>query len=284
MDTLIQLQDGPATTPAKLQKYFTRILQAERSGQEFCVNLHDIFRIGYARKDNAVKALRKGYLEDVDYQVVRNLAENSQGGRPEEIYLLTLSCAEHLAVRANREVFEIYRQCRQAIQQLITTPTLPDFTDPAAMARIWASDFETKRAQQQQIEQITLRAEASHQANLQLMQKADKQKAEMDLLNQKIESQAKAVEAIAFLTDSQETYTLEEAAKIAGIGRATMMKALREKGILLKSSGLPAAAFRECFDVKRDIYTDPFSKTDHPKMKILITAVKGMALLKRLFG
>ena len=60
----------------------------------------------------AVKALRKTFLQDVDYQVFLPIGETPTGGRPTEVFHLTVSCLEYLSVRANRGVFERYRACR----------------------------------------------------------------------------------------------------------------------------------------------------------------------------
>ena len=117
MDELIciPLANGSVTHPDKLRAYFDRVITAEQSGQEFAVSLDDVWRIGYASRDTAVRALKKGFVEGVDYQLSNILAGNPQNGRPSHEYTLSVSCLEFLAVRANRDVFEVYRACRKIL-------------------------------------------------------------------------------------------------------------------------------------------------------------------------
>lgn len=69
-------------------------------------------RIKNGRKEEAVRALtlNEQFIENVDYQVLRKNAENSNGGRPTNEYKLTLSCMEFFIARKVRPVFEVYRQ------------------------------------------------------------------------------------------------------------------------------------------------------------------------------
>ena len=76
------------THPSKLRAYFERVIAAEQSGEEFAVSLADVWRIGYASRDAAVKALKKGFVEGVDYQLSVQLAGNYQNGRPSHEYTL----------------------------------------------------------------------------------------------------------------------------------------------------------------------------------------------------
>ena len=68
-------------------------------------------------------------MQDVDFQVSLISLKNYTGGRPTENFVLSVPCLEYLIVRANREVFEVYRQCRKAIRTLLNPPvpipTLP---------------------------------------------------------------------------------------------------------------------------------------------------------------
>ena len=119
----IVLANGDLTETNKLRSYFDTVFAAEDSGDEFAVNLEHIWRVGYTRKDTAVAALTANFAQDVDYQVSRSNPANISGGRPTEHYHLTTSCAEFLAVRANREVFEVYRNCRKALRAMLRPVT-----------------------------------------------------------------------------------------------------------------------------------------------------------------
>ena len=54
-------------------------------------------------------------MQDVDYQVFTQKGENPQGGRPQEIYKLSVSCLEYFIARKVRPVFEVYRQVFHAV-------------------------------------------------------------------------------------------------------------------------------------------------------------------------
>jgi phage antirepressor YoqD-like protein len=139
----ITLADGRPAQSDKIHDYFAGIFRAEEAGDAFPVELGHVWPIAYTRKDSAVDALRKNFVEDVDFQLFRQLPENSTG-RPTEEYRLSVSCAEFLVVRANRAVFDVYRQCRQAVKNLLRGP-LPDFSDPAASAEAWALEYRAKQ-------------------------------------------------------------------------------------------------------------------------------------------
>lgn len=116
----ISRASGLPALPQKLQDYFTGVFQAEDSGEEFSVSLEHVWRITYPRKDHALRALRKKFMQDIDYQVLQSHAENPLGGRPEALYQMSVSCLEYFTVRANRKVFGTYCICCRALRTLVT--------------------------------------------------------------------------------------------------------------------------------------------------------------------
>ncbi|GAB2866298.1 phage antirepressor KilAC domain-containing protein [Hymenobacter ruber] len=207
MESLITLANGDVTAPDKLRHYFDTVFAAEDSGEEFPVTMSGgIWRIGYTRKDNAVAALRKTFVEGVDYQVSLKVQENPEGGRPEEEYSLTTSCAEYFAVRANREVFEVYVNCRKAIKNILRG-NMPDFSDPVAAARAWADAEEGKRK---------ALAEASVSA------------AQLEQARPKIEF----AEAVAIAANSVPMSAAAKYLKLPGVGRNKLFRMLRADRIL----------------------------------------------------
>ena len=110
--TQLLLADGGTALSAKLHTYFTTVFQAEDSGEEFPVELDHVWRIGYATKGGAVKALRKNFVKDLDYQSFIQINKREVGATSVEVYHLSVSCLEYLSVRSNREVFKRYRACR----------------------------------------------------------------------------------------------------------------------------------------------------------------------------
>ena len=109
-----QAETGYRTTEsseAQLKAYFNGLLAIARTQtNDFPVNLEDVWRLVYERKDNAIRSLKRYFLQDVDYQVFRQNAEKSEKGRPVENYYLTLSCLEFFVARKVRAVFDVYRQ------------------------------------------------------------------------------------------------------------------------------------------------------------------------------
>ena len=97
-------------------------MELSGSCEEFPVDLDAIWRIGYRRKDIAVRALRNEFVEGEDYiekvfakdvenQRFRRNAESVTGGDLKSVrYYLSVSCAEYLIVRKCRAVFEVYRR------------------------------------------------------------------------------------------------------------------------------------------------------------------------------
>jgi phage antirepressor YoqD-like protein len=206
MESLITLANGDVTAPEKLRHYFDTVFAAEDSGEEFAVNLEHIWRIGYSRKDVAVRALLGQFAEGIDFQVSRIIAENPEGGRPAEQYRLTTSCAEYLAVRANREVFDVYRNCRKAIKNILRG-NMPDFSDPVAAARAWADAEEGKRK---------ALAEATASA------------AQLEEARPKIEF----ADAVAIAANSVPMSAAAKYLKLPGIGRNKLFRMLRLDKIL----------------------------------------------------
>lgn len=110
------------STDQEIKAYFEEVLRLSRDSEEFPVNLDDVWPLVFGRKQEAVRALRNDrlFVENIDYQVLRKNAQNSevlrkdaenqQGGRPTEIYMLSVPCLEFFIARKVRPVFEVYRQ------------------------------------------------------------------------------------------------------------------------------------------------------------------------------
>lgn len=110
------------STDQEIKAYFEEVLRMSRDSEEFPVNLDDVWPLVFGRKQEAVRALRNDrlFVENIDYQflrknaqnseVLRKDAENQQGGRPTEIYMLSVPCLELFIARKVRPVFEVYRQ------------------------------------------------------------------------------------------------------------------------------------------------------------------------------
>ena len=83
----------------------------QKKGENFPIKLDDVFALVYSRKDKAVRALIDSdqFMQDIDYKVFPLNGENSNGGRPSMVYMLSVSCLEYFIARKVRSVFEVYR-------------------------------------------------------------------------------------------------------------------------------------------------------------------------------
>ena len=116
------LQLTKQSTDQEIKAYFEEVLRMSRDSEEFPVNLDDVWPLVFGRKEEAVRALKNDrlFVENIDYQVLRKNAENPnsftqrctkpQGGRPTNIYMLSVPCLEFFIARKVRPVFEVYRQ------------------------------------------------------------------------------------------------------------------------------------------------------------------------------
>lgn len=99
-------------TTTTIRNYFQYILTLSKSGEAYPVNLEDVYYLAYSLKENAVKALKKDetFVQNLDYQVLVQNNGNLFGGRPTNIYKLSIPCLEYFIARKVRPVFEVYRQ------------------------------------------------------------------------------------------------------------------------------------------------------------------------------
>lgn len=99
-------------TTSVIRNYFQYIFTLAKSGEQYPVNLEDVYYLAYSLKENAVKALKKDetFVQGFDYQVLVQNDGNLFGGRPTNIYKLSIPCLEYFIARKVRPVFEVYRQ------------------------------------------------------------------------------------------------------------------------------------------------------------------------------
>jgi len=252
MEELITLADGRPAHTDKLREYFNGILRAEESGEEYPVDLMHIWPIGYTRKDNAVAALRKSFVEGVDYVSFLNVKEREIGATTEEVFKLSVSCAEYFAVRSNRQVFEVYRQCRQAIKNILRG-NLPDFSDPAAAAEAWAAEYRGKQAALAQV------AEAGRQ---------------LAAAQPKIEF----ADAVALAANTVPMSQAAKVLKLPGVGRNKLFAMLRADKVL-KSNNEPYQQHIDAgyFEVQANPYKAGVNGAKGPRLGVT-TRVTGRGI------
>lgn len=142
------LQLTKQSTDQEIKAYFEEVLRLSRDSEEFPVNLDEVWPLVFGRKEEAVRALKNDrlFVENIDYQVLRKNAENPdsftqgcgkpQGGRPNNIYMLSVPCLEFFIARKVRPVFEVYRQVFHKVASgELMQPKAPAYSKPC--------DFET---------------------------------------------------------------------------------------------------------------------------------------------
>lgn len=116
MESNIILTKGSSSE--EIKNYFQAILKLSQADNEFPINLDEVWPLVYSEKSKAVRALIENFIQDVDYQVFAQNGKNlTQGGRPSNVYYLSLSCLEFFIARKVRPVFEVYRQVFHGVAQ-----------------------------------------------------------------------------------------------------------------------------------------------------------------------
>lgn len=94
--------------------YFEEIVNLQASGNEFPVNLDDVWPLVYSRRDKAVQTLKSSdlFVQDIDFKAFPQKVEcqNGVGSSIKEKYCLSIPCLEYFIARKKREIFEVYRQ------------------------------------------------------------------------------------------------------------------------------------------------------------------------------
>lgn len=136
------LQLTKQSTDQEIKAYFEEVLRMSRDSEEFPVNLDDVWPLVFGRKQEAVRALKNDrlFVENIDYQVLRKNAQNSevlrkdaenqQGGRPTESYILSVPCLEFFIARKVRPVFEVYRQVFHKVASGEIVHPVPVYSKP----------------------------------------------------------------------------------------------------------------------------------------------------------
>jgi hypothetical protein len=97
-----------SSSQEQMKTYFEKVFELKQTGKDFPVNLDEVWPLVYTRKQEAIRALKEMFFENIDYQTLRR---NAQRGAASPIdYYLSLQCMEFFIARKERAVFEIYRQ------------------------------------------------------------------------------------------------------------------------------------------------------------------------------
>lgn len=131
----------------ELKVYFEAVCKiVDSNTDEFPINLDEVWPLCYGRKSDAVEALAKDFLQDIDYKVIRQNPQNPLGGRPINEYHLSTSCFEFFIARKVRPVFEVYRRVFHAARKGELRPAIPQTYSEAL--RQLANEVEAKEKAQ----------------------------------------------------------------------------------------------------------------------------------------
>ena len=96
-----------------------------QSADQFPVDFDNAWKwIGYSRKSDAKKALlSSGFIEGLDFQVLRQAPQNPKGGRPKESIALTVDCFKSFGMMAGTEkgqqVRQYFLECEKQVKEII---------------------------------------------------------------------------------------------------------------------------------------------------------------------
>ena len=80
------------SSESEIKRYFNAVLELSKSNNEFPINLDEVWMLVYGRKSDAAEALQRDFIENVDYKVLRQNPQNSNGGRPFRVLHGVLHC------------------------------------------------------------------------------------------------------------------------------------------------------------------------------------------------
>lgn len=125
------------STNDEIRKYFIAVLNLSKSKEKYPVNLDDVWMLVYGRKQEAVRALTSEiFIQDIDYQILRQKAENPKGGRPTIEYHLSVSCLEYFIARKVRPVFDVYREVFHKVNEIAPKVAKSSAADKRKIAKL----------------------------------------------------------------------------------------------------------------------------------------------------
>lgn len=138
------------SVPSDIERYFRGVLALDQQDKVFSVNLDDVWQLAYSRKDNAVRALKANFMENVDYIAIQKSensslpqnAEQDWGGNNKVDYYITSACLEYFVARKVRPVFEVYRRVlHHVVAQVQQQPSLQEQIQAKLAFADWSAKF-----------------------------------------------------------------------------------------------------------------------------------------------
>lgn len=99
----------------EIKAYFNAVLTLSKRGENFPIDLDDVWPLCYVQKVKAVQFLTESgqFYENEDYILLSQKVKQNEmgsGGHNKQVYMLSVPCMEYLIARKVRSVFEVYRR------------------------------------------------------------------------------------------------------------------------------------------------------------------------------
>lgn len=137
-------------TENAIKRYFEEVLLKSKNGERFPVSLDYVWPISYSEKGKAVRALTDEFIEGVDFEVNATNGKNLKGGRPANIYKLSVPCLEYFVARKVRTIFEVYRQVFHKANEITPFIIPQTFAQAMMLAAEQAQQIENQQKQLQE--------------------------------------------------------------------------------------------------------------------------------------
>lgn len=133
----------------QLLAYFESVCRLVQQQEPFPINLDEVWQLAYTEKGAAVRALKNGFIENVDYKTVDTITKREIGSTRTTEYFINVSCLEFLIARRHRAVFEVYRQVFHKTAEMLSRQRIPIAPQSYAEAlRQLADEVEAKEKAQ----------------------------------------------------------------------------------------------------------------------------------------
>lgn len=238
----------------QIKRYFTAVLKLSKSGDEFPVNLDEVWMLVYGQKSDAVSALKGNFIQDVDYQVLRKNPQNPKGGRPTDVYKLSVPCMEFFIARKVRVVFDVYRVVFHKVANSLT-PSY-QIEDPIERAEAWIEEQKVRQA-------------------------LERKNADAEKL---IAEQAPKVEYYENVLNSKTTLTTTQVALGLNMTARKLNKALCDAGVQYRQSGMYILRYPYSYYNIAEIRTRCYTRSDGSRATshYLVWTERGREFITRL--
>lgn len=236
------------SSESEIKRYFNAVLELSKSDNEFPINIDEVWMLVYSRRDYATDALKKDFIENVDY---RCTSVKTEVGSTRIEYEISVSCMEFFIARKVRPVFEVYRQV-----------------------------FHKVAKQELSRKELALMVVQAEEEKERLALENEKQQKQIE----KLQPKADFAEA-AFKAEGK--VDIGQAAKILnlGFGRNTLFGKLRDAGIFFKDRNEPKQKYIDAGYFEMTLLP-PIRRDNHPDIlcQKVFCKPKGLAYINHLFG